>query len=194
MKAESREIVSKMLPEIAQHLDETPTTAKLVPLDNWAAMAGITKGRFVYAFKMEDEELYNKYRFRLKKYIEDLQNLLLKAESTSFKHLQSISEIYDMPLDALQAIARRLGRSAPSRRTIFGEKLAAVAKVGMTIGELAKVANLNAGSLKSAKNLGKIEDFVKFETSMMKNPSGSKTWTSVVSWVKEVKRGRKSAR
>lgn len=187
----SRELVKGLLPEIRQHLNECPGTSKLIPLDNWAAMLGLTKGSFYYTLKNEDPVFFRQYVDGLAGYYARLRELVMSAKTTSASDLSNIMVAYDVSFDTLQAIARRNGRHAPSRKTITGEKVAAVAKVGMTVKDLAAAAGLHAGSLKSAKNLGRLDGFVEFEQVLKAYPGGSANRVAVVSWVKEIKLGRR---
>lgn len=193
-KGESRTLVRSLLSEIREHLAETPTTARPIPLDNWAAMVGLTKGCFVYGLRMEDLGLYKEYQSRLESHFQEVRAAVMAAPSSKISDLISISEKYQITCEALQAIARRLGRSAPSRKTILPEAIVKVARVGMTVKELAAAAGLHPGSLKSAKNLGAFNGFLEFETAMLTYPSGSKSSTCVVSWVKETKNGKRKTR
>jgi len=191
---ESRSLVRPLLHELREHIADTPRTSKLIPLDNWAAMAGLTKGRFVYALQMEDQALYDEYQKRLSEYFQELHDALMAAPSSRLCDLESIAEKYQVARESLQAVARRLGRNAPSRKTILAEKIAKVAKVGMTVKELAAAAGLHAGSLKSAKNLGRLQGFLEFEVALRRYPSGARTPVCVVSWVKEVRDEKRKSR
>jgi hypothetical protein len=189
----SRSAIRPFLKEMVKHLEETPFVEKPIPLDNWAVMAGLTKGSFIFALRAEDIELYNTYRNRLAKYYSDVRADVLAAQSSRLCDLESVSEKYSLTTLALQAIARRLGRSAPSRKTILAEKICKVAKLGMTVKQLAAAAGMHPGSLKSAKNLGRLDGAVEFEVRPLLTPAGGKTRAAVICWIKEPSRRQNRA-
>ncbi len=181
----TREILEGIVPQMEEHLSSLKIGYDVaIPLDNWAAIGGLTRDRMYSGLKHNHPDLFHRYRYALQKRRANIKRAILKVPSPSYKYLTDLSKKFGMTPKELQRTARYYGRRVKSELVIDPKRIARVAKLGMTVRQLAEAAGCKFGSVQSARSMGRLEPFVIFKLAKGPNAKGVECSRMVVSSIR----------
>jgi hypothetical protein len=160
----TKDALDILVPQMEEHLASLKIGYDApIPFDNWAAMGDLTRDRLHGGLRTHYPELLARYFDALSKRRTNIKKALAKVKTPSYANLAGIAEKFGVTPKDLQRRARYYGHKVKAGPVIDPEKIARVAKVGMTIRELAEAAGCKFATMQCARSSGRLKPFIDFK-------------------------------
>ena len=155
--------VAALLPEMREHLAKLKPNERPISLDNWAAIVGRTYNQMRVALTHLDAEFLKAYVGHRRTYYALIDEELRQLPDYTIKYTRPIMEKYGLKLKDIQRIRARLGLKCTPKYSRNAEHAMKFIKAGMTLTEVAEVAEAAGMTLDQMQGLcsrGHLQKFV----------------------------------
>jgi hypothetical protein len=166
-------VLDRLVPQMEEHLASLKIGYDApIPFDNWAAMEDLTRDKLHGGLRTHYPELLGRYFDALRKRRSNIKKALAKVPTPSYANLASIAKKFGVTPKDLQRRARYYGYKVKVGPIIDPERIARVAKVGMTVRELADAAGCKFATMQCARSSGRLKSVIDFKLVERTTPRG----------------------